>query len=273
MIRAILATAFILLCASAALSQKVDGPWDSWVGRVESLDVNAREITITPLKGDNSKLFTGVLEQGFKAQLLDDSLKELDVSEIPLGMRVRVFYKTREERVGGRKSKVNYIYGVRFIGRDEFDRLRVRLNAQPQAVVTKNEAGLLPQSRPLKLYLAIDPPRSNDELVKWVGTWNKEQGDKYGLIELIPDRAQSDVSLVVYNTQLEMADPFGPGPRESVMILPSAVVFLVAPKGDGLDVLWEYTPLVSVPSSPILMRSITKEIEKRMKARSKAQGK
>ncbi|HVG35648.1 MAG TPA: hypothetical protein VM911_21535 [Pyrinomonadaceae bacterium] len=269
MVRAIFVVAFILTCTLTALSQRVTGT-SSWRGRVESVNESTREITITSLD-KKQKSFTGRLDEDFQAMLLDNSVTQPPVSEIPIGMRVRVFYRTKDERIGDRKVKVNHIYGVLFIGRDEFDRLRVRLNVSPSTVVTLKESGGLTASNPLKLHFFFDAPRSPDDLINWINQWNAGEANTYGRIETVSDLSQADISLVVYNTTMEI-----PGVGESegdAMTLPSAVVFLVAPKSGGLDVLWKHTPLVSFPNNPGLIKSITKEIEKRMKARSQPQGK
>src|ERR1043165_4565807 len=264
MVRAIFVTLFILTCTLAAFPQRVPGT-SSWRGRVESVNESTREITMTSLD-KKQESFTGRLDEDFEAKLLDNSVGLLPLSVIPKGMRVRVFFKTKEERIGDRKVKVNHIYGVLFLGRDDFDTLRTRLNVEPSTVVTVNEKGGLPASNPLKLHFFIEPPRSPENLLSWVDKWNTGEGQTYGIIETVSDLSQADVSLVVYNTSLQMTVPFGVNMESNVMTLPSAEIFLVAPENGRLSVLWQNAPLVSFPNNPGLIKGITKELEKRMKA-------
>jgi hypothetical protein len=269
--RAIFAATLLLTCALSASPQKFPtARGDAWNGKVEAVDAATREITLTSLAGSKPETFKGVLDIGFRARLLDDSVAQPDISEIPLGMRVRAYYETVQENVGGKKVKVNHVSAVLFLGRDDFDRLRVRLHLAPSASVAAEESGQLPAANPLKIYVTLDPPRTKDEFVKWASRWNKEDAGKYGQIEIVSDAAQADVSLVVYNTVMELSEPL-PFSEGNVVALPSALAFLVVPRAGGVSVLWRYTPLFSGPRSTVLTERVEKEIERLLKARSKDQ--
>lgn len=271
--RAILAAALLIACAPGASPQKFPtAGGEARDGRVEAVDAATREITLTPLTAGKPETFKGVLDVGFKARLLDDSVTPPDISEIPLGMRVRVYYEAGQENVGGKKVKVNHVFAVLFPGRDDFDRLRVRLRLAPSTQVTAEESARLPAANSLKIYLALDPPRTKDDFVKWAGRWNTEDAGKYGSVEIVPDAAQADVSLVVYNTVVELSEPLS-SPRGDLVALPSAAAFLVAPEAGGVRVLWRYTPLFSGPRSTGLTERVEREFERLMKARSKDQKK
>ncbi len=265
MTRLILVTLFILTCGFETLGQKERIP-GVWRGKVESVNASTREITLTPMSGTATEPFIGLLEERAKAKLLDDNVTEVSISEIAVGMHVRVFYETKNERVGGRQGKVNHIRGLIFLGRDSFDKLRVLLNLASSTVFTLNLTGDLPASNPLKLYIFVQPPRSKDDFVKWVGRWNKDAANTYGAVELVTDLQQADLSLLVCNREVEI---IGTTMDADMMLVPSASVFLVKPKNSGLEVLWKYEPLVSSIQSSSLMERVAKEMEKRIKARGK----
>lgn len=273
MSRAVLIILFVLACAPAAFPQKYPTAYgDSWVGKVSSINEGTREITLTAPGQGEGKSFVGVLAEGFKANLLDGSVKELKVSEIPLGMRVRVFYETKREAVGGQRPKVNYISRVLFLGRDEFDRLRTRLNLASSTSVTPVKEEGLPGASPLKVYVLADSPELKDSFASWVGEWNKGEAAKYGSIEIVPDFSGADVSLVVYNAERHLTLPGMFAPGDAHLSGASVTAFLVVPKSGGLNILWKYSPLLGTARGRTL-REIEGEIKKRMKARSKAQKK
>lgn len=259
--RVILALSFLLACAPTALSQKApDDDVDSWMGTVTSVNTGTREITVTSLDKSRPESFTGLLDKDFKAWMLDDNIKQPSISEIPVGMGLQLFYETKKEKAGGQKVKINHIYAVYFLGRDGFERLRIRLKLDASTVVTVNQAAALPGSSPLKLYLSVESPGLKDMLVKWVEKWNREQADKYGRIELVSDYGQADVSLITFRKMIKLSERALVPDEPTSMKLPGLVAFLVAPKAGGLDVLWKNT--LMFPSG------IGSEMEKRMKARS-----
>lgn len=266
--KVILAASFLITCSLTAFPQKDKVVRDAWWGRVESVNVTTREITLTSFGDGKTESFSGVLDEGFKVRLLDDSVKELSISEIPVGMNLRVFYKTKDEQAGGKKVKVNHIFGVFILGRDVFDKLRTFLNLPSQTAVSLKESDKLPASKPLNIYLMIQPPRTKDHLVKWLSKWNNEKANTFGAIEFVSNLAEADVSLVIYNREVEISGLKIFDDDEDLMVWPSVTVFLVAPVDGGLNVLWRYTPFASSPKSTSLMEHIEKEIEKRMKTRS-----
>jgi hypothetical protein len=264
--RAVLALSFLFALTPTAPAQKVTSDTgDYWLGTVESVNESTREIKLASLDSRKPESFAGMLDEGFKAWMLDDSVRQPNVSEIPVGMHVRAYYETKQESVGGKKAKVNHIHAVLFLGRDDFDRLRIRLNLAPSTNITLNEAATLPASRPLKLYLIMEQhPTLKDNLVKWVEKWNKGEGDKYGRIEIVSDPTQANVALAAFKTIINLSQPASvPNPLPPLP-LPSVAVFLITPKAGGLDVLWRQTIIF-----PAAQSQIEKEIERRTKARSK----
>jgi hypothetical protein len=255
MTRTLAVTFFILIFFSLSFAQKTTTVLgDSWIGEVVATNNSTREITIK-FEG-KSKTFTGAVVEGYQVKMKDGSSHELKVSEIPIGTRIRVFSKTKEQDVGGRKAIVNLISRIDFLGKDEFVRLREQLNVSSSISVTLAELKGFPSANPLKIYLAIEDPKVSESLVEWISEWNKDNGAKYGTLEIVSDISKADVYLARYR-----------GSNLIVQIMPTATVFLVVPKNDGLEVIWRQA--LAINPDKVSSPTIEKEIEKRMKARKK----
>lgn len=246
---------------------------DAWTGEVISTSDATREITLRHPDKDRKETFIGILEEGYKVKMQDGSLRELKVSEIKPAMRIRVFYKSKQQDIGGRKLKVQSIYRVDFLGRDEYTRLREALKSEPSIPVIPAESSNLPATDPLKIFLAIEQPYVKDGLVKWVNGWNKKEAAKYGSLEIVPDSAASDISLVVFW-----------GADETVAVLPAliydqrddvlrdfyqATAHIVTKETEGLKVLWQKYLMLSRRKLEGYTGLFENEIEKRMKAKFK----
>lgn len=98
---------------------------------------------------------------------------------------------------------------------DEAERaiLRTLLGLQPKTPVTFANSGSLPDGEPLKLYLdmsgdsAARDKKVKDNFAAWVDEWNKEEGTKFGMLEIVPDYAQAHVALIHFTDfRAEMED-------------------------------------------------------------------
>lgn len=257
MTRILLAALIVSLQVGSVCAQKVKTViGDAWTGEVVTTDDNTREIVIKFDDKGKSETFVGVLNEGYKVQLKDGGSHELKVSEIPIGERIRVFSKTKERIVGGQKVKINLIWRIDFVGKDDFARLREQLKVSPSIPVVLAESKDLPPGNPLNLYLAIEDEAVSQSIVEWVQKWNRDSGAKYGSIEVVSDLTKADVYLARYR-----------GSRSLIEIFRTATIFLVVPKGDGLEVLW--TQVVAIDPDQGFSPAIEKEVEKRMKARLK----
>ena len=242
---------------------------DAWTGEVVTTDDSTREITIKFEEKGKTETFTGVLVEGYQVKMKDGSSHELRVSEIPAGTRVRVFYKTKRQEVGGKKVEINTISRIDFPGKDEFSRLRAALNLEPSTPVVLNEASSLSRSKPLKMYLVIEDDRIKRRFVEWVSKWNNQEAAKYGALEIVLSLSEADVSLAVLKrTDALITTLLWVGADEKVHQMPTMAVFLVSRKNNGLEVLWKQI-LATNPESQSEKGQIEREIEKRMKARSK----
>lgn len=195
--RALLIILAISLIPAVGLAQKAKTIMgDSWKGVVESSDEATREIKlINPDK--KTETFVGVLEDGYQVKLKDGTSRELKMSELKPGLRVRLFYKSKTLDVAGRRTKVNVINRVQFLGRDNYTRMRETLKVEPSTPVVDATARDLPSTDPFKLHLALEPESLRKGLLEWVEEWNKYESKKHGRVEIVDDLAQADVSLTV----------------------------------------------------------------------------
>ena len=114
----ILTLSFIsLIVFELAFSQKVSTVLgNAWTGQVVARNDNTREITIAYEVKGKSETFTGMLNEGYSVRMKDGTSHTLKVSEIPIGSRIRVSSKTKDQDIGGRKVKLNLIWRVDFLG-------------------------------------------------------------------------------------------------------------------------------------------------------------
>ena len=245
---------------------------DAWIGIVVNANESTREITLRHPDKNRDETFVGIVQDGCKLKMRDGSSRELLMSEIKPDTRIRAFYKTKTQDVGGQKRKVNIIHKVEFLGIDEYTILREALELEPTIGVISAESQKFQTSDPLKIYLAFGLPHLKERFVKWVGRWNEQQGEKHGHIEVVPDRASSEVSIVCFW-----------GSDESVAILPAllydstggrhdifpATAYIVTTGSDGIKILWTQRLWMSQEKPDLPEGIFEKEIEKRMKVRFK----
>jgi len=269
--RRLLIASLLIYCVTAfAFAQKqttIMG--DAWMGVVESTNEATREIKIVnPNK--NTESFTGVLEQGYQVKLKDGTSRELLLSELKPGLRLRVFYKSKT--IAGQKTKVNLINRLQFLGRDEHTQVREMLKLAPSTPVLLEESSKLPQKDPLKLHLVIEPKNLAEGLAKWAEWWNKHESAKHGRVEIVDDPAQADVSFVVFwGGEDHPAIPvfqmgFNGGEMNDVTV---ATVYLARKDDAGLHVFMQRKTILPVKNAEPAAASFGKEFEKRLKARSK----
>jgi hypothetical protein len=273
--RALLASLAIVSLASIVYSQKRETILgNAFQGVVVSSNETTREITIsyTDTAKNQTETFVGVLKQGYLVKLRDGTQRELQMSEIKPGARVRVLYKEKSDNVAGKKVKFSQIISVQFLGRDEYTGLREALGVAPSLPVTLAPSDKLPAANPLKVYVGIHEPYVKDRFIKWVSQWNKEQAAKYGSVEIVSELEQSDV-----------AAAFFWGSEDSVAMLPilagaggddlhefyPATLHLVTKDSEGVKVLWLKKAYESRKKIEDAQGLIERELEKRLKARGK----
>ena len=263
----------VLTFAPAAFAQKATTVFgESVKGVVVTANEATREITLAYPDKDKTQTFVAVLESGYKQKLRNGTFRELAISELKAGLRVRVFYKQQTQMVNGRKVKVPIINRIDFLGRDEYTNLREILDLPPSFPVTRVESAKLPAADPLKIYLSIAGSQVEKRFLRWVKQWNAYDGRKYGRVEVVSDRAQADISAVFFWGADEMPDLFsfsmglqGYGLHE----MSPGTAQLVTKDAEGLKVLWLRLVLETPESAEEFQGAMEKELEKRLKSRAK----
>lgn len=77
--------------------------------------------------------------------------------------------------------------------------LRKQIKIPDRDTLRSNENAKLPDGDSLKIFLAIKRSGSEAEhFKKWVEEWNKEDGDRYGKLEIVKDISKADVVLTQF---------------------------------------------------------------------------
>ena len=263
----------VLTFVPAAFAQKASTVFGETVkGVVATANETTREITLAYPDKDKTQTFTAVLESGYKQKLRDGTFRELAISELKSGLRVRVFYKQKTEMVNGRKVKVASINRIDFLGRDEYTKLREILDLPPSFPVMRVDSATLPAGDPLKIYLSIPESQIEKRFLNWVKKWNAYDGRKYGRVEVVSDRAQADISAVFFWGSDETFDffsaPMGIQGYDLHEMSPGTAQ-LVIKDAEGLKVLWLKFVLETPERAEEFQGVMEKELEKRLKARAK----
>ncbi len=262
----------LLLGASCAYAQKAKTIMgDAWNGVVESADESTREIKlVNPDK--KTETFVGILEDGYQVKLKDGTSRELKVSELKPGLRVRLFYKSKTQDVAGRRTKVNSINRVQFLGRDEYTRMRETLKVEPSTPVVDATSRDLPSTDPFKLHLAFEPENLDKGLLKWVEEWNKYESKKHGRVEIVDDMAQADVSLTVIwgkdDSFFHLPALMGRG-NSDLRWVGFGTGYLTIKDDNGLHLLWEGLMGLDMKEPERTAPWLGRFLEKKLKARKK----
>lgn len=263
----------VLTSVPAAFAQKASTAFGETIkGVVVSANEATREITLAYPDKDKTQTFIAVLESGYKQKLRDGTFRELAISELKSGLRLRVFYKQKTEMVNGRKVKVAIIIRIDFLGRDEYTKLREILDLPPSFPVTRVEPATLPAGDPLKIHLSIAEPQVEKRFLRWIKRWNEYDGRKYGRVEVVSDRAQADISAVFFWGTDEMFDfvsfPMG-FQGYGLHEMSPGTAQLVTRDAERLKVLWLKVVLETPERAEEFQGLMEKELEKRLKARAK----
>lgn len=243
---------------------------DAWKGVVESADETTREIKIVnPDK--KTETFVGVLEDGYQVKLKDNTSRELKVSELKPGLRVRVWFKSKNRDVAGQRTKINVINRIQFLGRDNYTRMRETLKVEPSTPVVDAKSRDLPSSDPFKLYLALEPENLDKGFRKWVDQWNKYESSKHGRVEIVDDINKADASLTIiwgqddsyFHIPIFMGFK-GREPRDYGF----GTVYVTIKDDTGLHLLWEGGTMLDM-EEPERTAPGHRFLEKKLKARKK----
>jgi len=77
--------------------------------------------------------------------------------------------------------------------------LRKQIKIPDKDILRSNENAKFPAGNSLKIFLAIKRRGSEAEhFEKWVEEWNREDGDKYGKLEVVKDVSKADIVLTQF---------------------------------------------------------------------------
>ena len=278
MMKALLLIIVVLFGATVSVVAQKKGTLmgDIVIGEVTAKDEATREITLTYAGKEGTETFSGFLVDGYKLRMGEGSLRELSLSELVPGLYIRMYYKTGNAKVGGQEKKINKITKIEVLGSDKYFRIRNQLNLDSSTTIAPAENGDdLPTTSPLKVYLAIPFERVQRELDEWIDKWNRKNGDSLGKLEVVSDLDHADTLIVIARGEdATVANlPMSADGRTVDGWLSRATLYLVIKDAGRLKVLW--TDVATVFSSPNAessaraAESVSKEIEKRIKARTR----
>jgi hypothetical protein len=247
---------------------------DIVVGELTGKDETTHEMTIKYPGKEGPEIFSGILADDYKLKSEDGRVWQL--TEIVPGMHIRVFYKSMDEKVSGQKKKINKIFRIDYLGKDEYARLRNQLKVDESMAFAHAEKDELPATSPLKVYLAIGYSNGSEYFLESIDNWNKKNGDSYGKLEIVSKLERADISVVVAREAdtMVMVLPAGPfnDATSSKGQFSQATSYLVVRESGSLKVLWtRVVPVLSysnTEASPRTFEVVMAELEKRMKARS-----
>jgi hypothetical protein len=180
---------------------------------------------------------------------------------------------------------------------EELARLREHLTVPDSTPIKLANSSALPSGQSLKVYIATGLDvgvRGN--FIKWMDEWNKKDGKKYGMVELVSDMSQAEIILARYTLREKITDRTEthstpvpatvydpatnsvitrPVPRTystSYSLVP-VYAYVIAQKPSGLEILWRYTDQTTVAETKESGKSLRDDFFRMMKARAKSQKK
>jgi hypothetical protein len=162
---------------------------------------------------------------------------------------------------------------------EELTALRSHLGLPDGATVTLAPSSQIEKPGSLKVHLAfgLDTGVRNNFL-KWIDGWNRRDGKRRGMLEIVPEIAQADVILARY-TVLDKATTQSSGtvigtPRGSLIgntgsyqEVPAYAYVLVPSSGPSINILWRYTGTASVRETSRSGQQLWEDFESLLKAR------
>lgn len=244
-------------------------------GEIVSTNQATREITIEYPGEKGPETFTGVLVEGYKKKLSDGSQREIMMSDLPPGMRVMVLYKNAEQKVGDQKKKIYRITSILSLGKDDFVRLRSQLNIDPDTPVQKTEDAALPQSSPLRVYVASAYEGVNETVAEWLNNWNKKNAEKYGEVQFVAELDRADVYIVAAKGADSLvsslqADWYHEGNKiDANWTFGTGYLAVKTPEGLRVLLMARLIVLSTKDGDAVNAKLFTSDLERRLKARGK----
>jgi hypothetical protein len=119
------------------------------------------------------------------------------------------------------------------------------------------------------LFLAVGPDRKiQNTFTKRINDWNRREGVKYGMVELVSNLSDADIVMARYEVRL---NGMPPPPSSMPLVATRSYSYLIARRPDKLEMLWRrviegYSDVSDTNRIGDVLRA---EFFKRMKARRK----
>ena len=150
----------------------------------------------------------------------------------------------------------------------ELTKLRELLDVPASTEIVPSTSPL-PSQSPIRVFVAVGPnPKIQKAFSQRFANWNKKEGPKYGLVELVLNLSEADVILVRYDERLNDRPP----PSYSTPLVPTrSYSYLISRRPDRLEVLWRTVVegYSDVTDTNRIGSAVRNEFFKRMKARAK----
>jgi hypothetical protein len=161
------------------------------------------------------------------------------------------------------------------INDEERGLLRKSFKLPDAATISEVKDKTFPPAAPLKVRIeTIFDPTVRQLVTDWINEWNQKEAEKYGKLDIAPDRLQADVSVLRYSHRpatglmgkvvLTCTDPNG-----KVQRLIPIYSYLIVEKSEGLEILWRKAYLTYQEEHEFAARLLTDQLKKLMKHRAK----
>lgn len=119
---------------------------------------------------------------------------------------------------------------------DEFAGLRSHLKVPESTSVTVSKSPALPDSSPLKVYLALGlDMKASAVFAEKIGEWNKKDGAKHGMVKIVSSMSQADLIFARYALQKTVTT----GSPDKTTV--PAFSYIIARTPQGLEIIWRDT--------------------------------
>jgi hypothetical protein len=166
---------------------------------------------------------------------------------------------------------------------DEYRKLRGWLNVSPGTVVLSSNPSKLPSGTPAKVYLATGKDEAaRAYYTRWVEQWNRSEGQRFGLLEVVPDLAQANliIARLKGDTAVEQRGSIGTVPQIEMNTRPPSsrptmstrtqvyrplYAYLILRTPDALELVYRHVDRSSDASDPDgnLVTALKKKIKQR----------
>jgi len=118
----LLLVAALLITGSTAEAQHGTAPsgyypdtfqGDTWTGLIASKNDQTGEITLQYSHGDKTETFVGIIEKGYLVLPRGGAERPLRPTDLPVGMKITVYYLSDTVKIEGKKVKVYTIFTIK----------------------------------------------------------------------------------------------------------------------------------------------------------------